>query len=266
MNLLLTGAAGITDHLLLQLKQQGWNVDLLQSETEKLDNPSEYEAVICNSLFLHTRIEYSIPMSEWVVATILQEYKKLPFFSFNQTNRRWEKNRSLRELSNKKIAIIGAGNVGAEIAKRLTPFNTRIEGFDIKAVLNPDFDIIRNIENFRASDYDIIILTAPHTPLTHHILNKNNLCTLKEGATIIALSRGGFIDEVGLIETLSNRPDLTAILDVFDQEPLKEGSNLWNVENLRIYPHNSFVGEYNQSRLHSLILNNLGEFITNQSS
>lgn len=302
MNLLLTGAAGITDHLLLQLKQQGWNVDLLQSETEKLDNPSEYEAVICNSLFLHTRIEefvnlkiiqltsagldrvpldyifnngiklfnargvYSIPMSEWVVATILQEYKKLPFFSFNQTNRRWEKNRSLRELSNKKIAIIGAGNVGAEIAKRLTPFNTRIEGFDIKAVLNPDFDIIRNIENFRASDYDIIILTAPHTPLTHHILNKNNLCTLKEGAIIIALSRGGLIDEVALIETLSNRPDLTAILDVFDQEPLKEGSNLWTVENLRIYPHNSFVGEYNQSRLHSLILNNLGEFITNQSS
>lgn len=302
MNLLLTGAAGITDNLLLRLKQQGWNVDVLQSETDKLDVPSKYDAIICNSLFLHTRIEefvnlkiiqltsagldrvpidyifnngiklfnargvYSIPMSEWVVATILQEYKKLPFFSSNQTNRRWNKNRSLRELSNKKIAIIGAGNVGEEIAKRLNTFNTRIVGFDIKAVLNPEFDTIRNIENFRASEYDIIILTAPHTSLTHHILNANNLYTLKEGAIIIALSRGGLIDEVALKEVLSDRPDLTAILDVFDEEPLKEDSDLWNIENLRIYPHNSFVGEYNQSRLHSLILNNLGEFIITQPS
>lgn len=302
MNLLLTGAAGITDNLLLRLKQQGWNVDVLQSETAKLDEPSKYDAIICNSLFLHTRIEefvnlkiiqltsagldrvpidyifnngiklfnargvYSIPMSEWVVATILQEYKKLPFFSSNQTNRRWNKNRSLRELSNKKIAIIGAGNVGEEIAKRLNTFNTRIVGFDIKAVLNPEFDTIRNIENFRASEYDIIILTAPHTSLTHHILNTNNLYTLKKGAIIIALSRGGLIDEVALKEVLTDRTDLTAILDVFDDEPLKEDSDLWNIENLRIYPHNSFVGEYNQSRLHSLILNNLGEFIKTQPS
>jgi phosphoglycerate dehydrogenase-like enzyme len=302
MNLLLTGAVGITDNLLLRLKQQGWIVDLLKSETDKLDNPAKYDAVICNSLFLHTSIEefvnlkmihltsagldrvpldyilnsgiqlfnargvYSIPMAEWVVATILYEYKRLPFFSSNQMNRKWEKNRSLRELSGKKIAIIGVGNVGEEIAKRLKPFNTIIEGFDIKPKFNSEFDIISNIENFSASEYDIIILTAPHTSLTHHILNSNNLYTLKEGSIILALSRGGLIDEIALIKALSNRPDLTAILDVFDEEPLKEESDLWNVGNLRIFPHNSFVGEYNQYRLHSLILNNIGDFIIHASS
>lgn len=300
MNLLLTGAAGINEIFLRSLKQQNWNVDILQYETDILENPSKYDAVICNGLFLHTPIEefvnlkvihltsagldrvpldyisnsgiqlfnargvYSIPMAEWVVATILQEYKRLPFFSSNQTNRRWNKNRSLRELSNKKTAIIGAGNVGEEIAKRLKPFNTIIEGFDIKTIFNQEFDIISNFENFRASEYDIIILTAPHTSLTHHILNINNLYTLKDGAMIIALSRGGLIDEAALIVALSNRPDLTAILDVFEEEPLKEESNLWNIRNLRIFPHNSFVGEYNQSRLHSLIINNLGEFLLNQ--
>ena len=82
---------------------------------------------------------------------------------------------------------------------------------------------------------------------------------------IIALSRGGLIDEIALVETLFERPDLIAILDVFEEEPLKKESKLWDVENLRIFPHNSFVGEFNQARLHSLILNNLGKFITDIS-
>lgn len=299
MNLLLTGAAGINDIFLRNLKLQGWNVDILQYETDKLENPTKYDVVICNGLFLHTPIEafinlkvihltsagldrvpldyisnsdiqlfnargvYSTPMAEWVVATILQEYKKISFFSSNQTIKSWSKNRSLRELSGKRIAIIGAGNVGEEIAKRLRPFNTEIDGYDVNIIPNEYFDSINNITDFVIENYDVLILTAPHTPSTHHILNKSNLTLLKDGAIIIALSRGGLIDEAALIETLSERQDLTAVLDVFEEEPLKSDSPLWNVENLRIFPHNSFVGEYNQSRLHSLILKNLEKYITN---
>lgn len=299
MNLLLTGAAGINDIFLRNLRLQGWNVDILQYETDKLENPTKYDVVICNGLFLHTPIEafinlkvihltsagldrvpldyisnsdiqlfnargvYSTPMAEWVVATILQEYKKISFFSSNQTIKSWSKNRSLRELSGKRIAIIGAGNVGEEIAKRLRPFNTEIDGYDVNIIPNEYFDSINNITDFVIENYDVLILTAPHTPSTHHILNKSNLTLLKDGAIIIALSRGGLIDEAALIETLSERQDLTAVLDVFEEEPLKSDSPLWNVENLRIFPHNSFVGEYNQSRLHSLILKNLEKYITN---
>ena len=302
MNLLLTGAAGINDIFLRNLKLQGWNVDILQYETDKLENPTKYDVVICNGLFLHTPIEafinlkvihltsagldrvpldyisnsdiqlfnargvYSTPMAEWVVATILQEYKKISFFSSNQTIKSWSKNRSLRELSGKRIAIIGAGNVGEEIAKRLRPFNTEIDGYDVNIIPNEYFDSINNITDFVIENYDVLILTAPHTPSTHHILNKSNLTLLKDGAIIIALSRGGLIDEAALIETLSERQDLTAVLDVFEEEPLKSDSPLWNVENLRIFPHNSFVGEYNQSRLHSLILKNLEKYITNSQA
>lgn len=297
MNLLLTGAAGITDNLVLQLNQQGWNVDVLQYETDKLDDVAKYDAVVCNGLFMHIPIEnftnlkvvqltsagldrvpmdyisncgiqlynargvYSAPMAEWVVGTILAEYKALSYFSHKQTAKQWEKNRSLRELSGKRIAIIGAGNVGGEIAKRLKPFNPVIDGFDIKTSPNQNFDNIIPIGRFRPSDYDIIILTAPHTSTTHHLLNKDNLASLKEYAIIIAMSRGGLIDETALTETLSKRSDLTAILDVYEEEPLNVESTLWSAPNIRIFPHNSFVGENNQSRLHTLILNNLGAFM-----
>lgn len=301
MNLLLTGAAGITDNFLSSLRQQGWDVDILQYETDGIDNPSKYDAVICNGLFLHNSIEefvnlkaiqltsagldrvpldyisnfgiqlfnargvYSTPMAEWTVATILQEYKKISFFSSNKITKNWEKNRSLRELTDKKVAIIGAGNVGEEIAKRLRSFDAVIDGFDVNIIPNKYFDSINNITDLSIQDYDILILTAPHSSSTHHLLNRSNLIQLKNGAMIIALSRGGLIDEIALVETLFERPDLIAILDVFEEEPLKKESKLWDVENLRIFPHNSFVGEFNQARLHSLILNNLGKFITDIS-
>lgn len=299
MNLLLTGAAGVNDRLLTALRQQDWAVDFLQNETDEILTPSIYDAVVCNGLFLHTSIEkferlkviqltsagldripldyikyndiklynargvYSAPMGEWVVANILSEYKSLSLFTANQKKRKWEKIRSLRELSGKKVAIIGAGNVGSNIARMLKAFNARVYGFDIKAFSNSDFDEIRTIEEFDAKEFDIIILTAPHTTSTHHILNSENMSNLKEGAMIVALSRGGLIDERGLGDVLQSRPDLTAILDVFECEPLSIDSKLWDLGNLRVFPHNSFVGEYNSVRLHELILRNLHEFKEN---
>lgn len=299
MRLLITGAAGINEYLLTELRHQGWDIDILQCETEPVIYPAKYDAVICNGLFLYSKLEeftrlkliqltsagldrvpvdaikergiklfnargvYSIPMAEWVVANILSEYKNLFGFRQNQRARIWHKNRCLQELTQKNIAVIGAGSVGSEVAKRLKPFGVNIDGYDLNIFSSDVFERIRLISDFDISSYDIVVLTAPYTSNTRKMINRELLSRMRPNAMLINVSRGGLIDEKALVDVFSSRQDLTAVLDVFDVEPLQMESPLWQMENIRISPHNSFVGEYNTTRLHKLIISNLKDFITN---
>ena len=72
---------------------------------------------------------------------------------------------------------------------------------------------------------------------------------------LVNISRGAVIDTVALIESLPNIGG--AVLDVFEEEPLPQNSPLWNMENVIITPHNSFVGDGNRNRLNNMIISNL---------
>ncbi len=292
-NLLITGAAQPNKKFLSKLEGEGWFITIHKQEKELVLNPEIYEGVICNGLFLYNDIRkfhnlktiqltsagldrvpidyinqrgiklfnargvYSIPMAEWVVGVILNHYKKLNAFHEQQEKHEWIKIRSLQELSGKQIAIIGAGNIGGEVAKRLQAFDAYVTGYDIKPFDNPYFTSIKKVGEFLPQEFDIVILTAPHTEQTHHLINKEVLNHFKSGSLLINMSRGGLINEDALLEIMTERADITAILDVFEEEPLSVDSELWNLPNIHIFPHNSFVGENNVKRLHDVILKNL---------
>ncbi len=292
-NLLITGAAQPNKEFLSKLEGVGWLITVHKQEKELVLNPEIFEGVICNGLFLYNDIRkfhnlktiqltsagldrvsidyinqrgirlfnargvYSIPMAEWAVGVILNHYKKLNAFHEQQEKHEWIKIRSLQELSGKHIAIIGAGNIGCEVAKRLQAFDAYVTGYDIKPFDNPYFSIIKNIGEFQPQEFDIVVLTAPYTEQTHHLINKDVLDHFKAGSLLINMSRGGLINESALLEVLTERADMTAILDVFESEPLSANSKLWDMPNIHITPHNFFVGENNVKRLHEVILKNL---------
>jgi len=292
-NLLITEAAKANNNLLSELEKNGWVATLHQKEKDLVQNPENFDAVICNALFLYNDIKeftnlhtiqltsagldrvpleyitqkhiklfnargvYSIPMAEWVVGVILNHYKNINKFHEQQVKHEWTKIRNLQELQGKHVAIIGAGNIGSEVAKRLQVFGTNIMGYDIKTYDNPYFNGIDEIQKFRADEFDIVILTAPHTAQTHHLFDKDVLEEFKQGSLLINMSRGGLINENDLVTTLTERKDITAILDVFEDEPLSMGSKMWDMPNIQIFPHNSFVGVNNDKRLHDVILKNL---------
>jgi glyoxylate/hydroxypyruvate reductase A len=83
---------------------------------------------------------------------------------------------------------------------------------------------------------DFIIVTAPATHATQNLIGKDEIELMRPGAGIINYSRAHVVDYDALRMRLENR-EISAILDVFDPEPLSAESPLWSVPNLIITPH-----------------------------
>lgn len=202
---------------------------------------------------------YAVPMAEWAVGKTLEIFKKSFYFYSNQKRRTWEKNRNIEEIEGKTAAVIGFGNVGRNISKRLKSFGVTIFAVDLyesEASLFDCFFYIKDIKN-AVQNADIVYLTLPLKSETYHIVDESLLSCMKEDAALINISRGGLIDEKALIRFLDDGKFSGVALDVFENEPLNPSSKLWNYERVLLSPHNSFVGTKNQSRLYQLLLSNM---------
>ena len=201
---------------------------------------------------------YSIPMAEFAIAGVLQIYKQNRFFYENQKEHKWEKHRGLLELLEKKVCIVGCGSVGTECAKRFKAFGCSVMGVDIKPYQNELYDSMLPLDSLDDAlmKADITILTLPLTEETRRFINADRFAAMKNGAVLVNISRGAIIDTDALIVALNTHLG-SAVLDVFDEEPLYESSPLWDMRNVIITPHNSFISDKNNARLRELVINNL---------
>ncbi len=280
MNLLITGAWQDAKEHIPELEVYGHSIAFLQQERDALPcDLSWIEGVICNGLFLYHPIEsfsnlrfiqltsagydrvpmdyvqahgieihsargvYSIPMAEFAVAEVLAHYKGLYQFHDQQKRHEWIKNRNLRELAGKKVVIVGCGDVGLACARRFQAFECRIVGVNRTIREVPYFDQVVSLEQLdnQIENSDIVIVTIALTETTKGLVKAR---LMKKDAVLVNISRGATVD---LSDT-----ECQTILDVFEEEPLEESSNLW--DSAIITPHNSFVGEGNARRLTETIL------------
>lgn len=300
MNLLLTGCFNYSNDQITALQSLGFTIHFMQYENDMLPvTPSEVDAVVCNGLFLSHDIEhfsglkyiqltsagfdrvpmdrikdrditlnnargvYSTPMAEWALFRVLEHYKQGEFFRKEQDGQRWSKHRGLREISGIKLAVIGAGNVGQEVAKRFQAIGAETTGFDVHANETVGFDYMALTSTLkeRIGEFDVVVITAPLLPSTQGLISREVLNSLKADAMLVNIARGGLIDESALCDCLKSRKDVYAALDVFEVEPLPSDSPLWQLENIAISPHNSFVSDGNNERMFKVIYENLKEFI-----
>jgi len=217
--------------------------------------------------FASARGVYSVPIAEWVILKILEIYKKSKQFYQNQNEHKWQKQRDLLELSDKTAVIIGFGSIGVEIAKRLKAFGVRVLAVDTRETGKTEADLIEEL--FSPDDLeiviargDIIILTAPLTEQTNHMINAKTIGIMKDTAVLINVSRGGLINEEDLINALNHGKFLGVALDVFENEPLPNENPLWDVERVILTPHNSFVSDQVNARLFKKIISNLEQYIS----
>jgi phosphoglycerate dehydrogenase-like enzyme len=144
------------------------------------------------------------------------------------------------EMANKVVGIMGFGNIGQKVAKRVQAFDARVQYYD-KFPLPPGREQELNAkgvtleELFRTSD--IISCHAPLTKETHHVVGARYLSLMKPTAIIVNTSRGEVVDEAALYEALSRKRIAGAGLDVFEQEPVNPDNPLLKLENVVVSPH-----------------------------
>lgn len=301
MKTLVTGALQASREDLDQLCSLGLEITLHPDERQPVNHPEQYEAVICNGLFLYNNIQtfsslkyiqltsagmdrvpmdyiqshgieihneagvYSIPMAEWTVMRILELYKNARKLFENQAECRWEKDRTWQELFGRKACIIGFGAYGQETAKRLKAFGVQVLVVNRTIKDSPWVDEFYPLEQLEycLGQADIVILAIALADETRHLMNKARLAAMKPGAILINAARGGLIDEAALLEALEAEHIAGAALDVFEAEPLSEDSQPWKADHVLVSPHNSFIGDRTHHRLFKLLLHNIVNYTGN---
>jgi len=104
---------------------------------------------------------------------------------------------------------------------------------------------------------DFVVLAAPETPETYHLMNADRLARMKSSAYLINVARGSLVDESALAAALGARRIAGAALDVAAAEPLPESSPLWTLENCFVTPHLSGASDALWERQAELLLDNL---------
>lgn len=184
-------------------------------------------------------------ISEYVIGAILSQYRKFPEYWNNQKLARWMDMGSEKSLYGKKVLILGTGNVGSNIAKKLSAFDTRNIGIKRTACdALPYFDRVYGMSELDSllSDMDIVIGSLPNTDDTRGLFNYERLCKMKREALLVNVGRGSLIVMEDLVTALSEGHLSKVILDVTEIEPLPETSPLWQMPNVMITPHISGVG------------------------
>jgi phosphoglycerate dehydrogenase-like enzyme len=86
-------------------------------------------------------------------------------------------------------------------------------------------------------ELDVLLLAAPLTAETRHMISDSALAAMKPSAIVINVGRGPVLDESALMRALQSKKIAGAALDVFETEPLPASSPLWDMENVLLSPH-----------------------------
>lgn len=296
---LLTGAYPYTEQQFAVLRQLGCEVTFLQQEADKIEDCQSYDGVICNGLFVHHDIKkfeklqyiqltsagfdrvpmdyirehniaihnargvYSVPIAEHTVMLVLNLMRNYRFFCENQRNHTWNKRRNLTEVYGKTAVIAGCGSIGLEIAKRLCSFGMNVIGLDVQQVRSEYLHECRHIDCMQetAREADVFISSMPYMEQTHHIFNKDFFAVFNPNGVFVNIARGKLVDEPALIAALQTHQIKGAALDVFEEEPLGADSALWELDNVIITPHSSFIGDGNNKRMFDVIYENLKNWL-----
>jgi phosphoglycerate dehydrogenase-like enzyme len=189
----------------------------------------------------------SVALGECALMFILLLARKFPITQANLKTGTFYEPLAL-ELEGLKLAIIGFGASGRELAKRARAFGMKILAIDVRDI-GPDevkefglefvgkpSDIDRVL-----AEADVVSLHLHLTPETRHILDARRLGLMKPTAFLINVARGALVDEDALLDALVKNRIGGAGLDVFGQEPLDLSSPLFSLPNVVATPHISGV-------------------------
>jgi len=209
---------------------------------------------------------HAATIAEHAFAMLLALTRALRGFQEFQDRQEWGRgklNTRLVGIKGLTMGIVGFGNIGRQIARRAHGFEMEVLAVDAQAVPASDgvaevWPLARLDDLCRASD--VLVIAAPITPETRGMIGKAQLGLLKDGAYVLAMSRGGIVDEPALLDALTSGKLAGAGLDVTATEPLPVDDPLWTAPNTIVTPHNSPSSKLTTDLVWSMLEENLGRF------
>jgi D-2-hydroxyacid dehydrogenase (NADP+) len=209
-------------------------------------------------------------VAEHAMAMLLALAKKLPSAVRYQERRKWameaiwnEQPRP-REVRGATLVVIGMGSIGTEVASMAAALKMNVIAVREHPERGPGgANEVLGYEELDGSiaRADYVVLAAPLTERTRHMIDARRLQIFKPMAFLINVSRGALVDEAALVKALRDRRIGGAALDVFEEEPLSRWSPLWKMRQVLITPHTAFLTENVWQRHYEVFAANLNLYL-----
>jgi glycerate dehydrogenase len=184
-----------------------------------------------------------------------KEYAKSSFFTVID--------RPFYELAGKTIGIIGLGNIGREVAKIAKAFGMNVIYHSPSGYTNHGEYLHFELEDL-LRESDIISIHTPYCDKTVNLIDENAFAKMKPNSLLIAMSRGGIVNEHALVNALNNNMIKGAALDVYSQEPLPEDHILYQIKDkskVVFSPHIAWASVEAREELVKQIAKNIEDFL-----
>jgi phosphoglycerate dehydrogenase-like enzyme len=186
----------------------------------------------------------SVAVAEHAVMLILATLKKLHWQHNNVTAGKWRvgdfAETRLYELEGKTVGIVGLGNIGKKVARRLRGFDCKIVYYDIIRLPEHEEDALGVryvlLDELLATS-DVVTLHTPLSSVTQNMISDRQLELMKPTAILVNTCRGPVVDERALHKALITKRISGAGLDVMVDEPPSKDNPLLNVDTCTITPH-----------------------------
>jgi phosphoglycerate dehydrogenase-like enzyme len=139
-------------------------------------------------------------------------------------------------LSGSTVGLIGFGQIGRTVARRLTGFEVRVLVTD--PIAPPERAVEAVSLDALLAQSDVVSLHAPLLPSTRRLIGARELALMRTSAILVNAARGGVVDEDALVHALERGRLRAAALDVFEEEPPRT-SRLLSLPNVVLSPHNA---------------------------
>ena len=200
----------------------------------------DLEVPCCNNGGANSRA-----VADHAVLLMLAVYKQLMAAEKSTREGRWSQpitGLNTFEMADKLVGILGLGNIGRQVARRVQGFESRVQYYDLFPLspeLESELGVTRVGINELFETSDIISVHTPLTPGTRHIVSRELIGLMKPTAVLVNTSRGPVVDESALIDALREGNIAAAGLDVFEKEPIDQDNPLLSMDNVVITPHSA---------------------------
>jgi D-3-phosphoglycerate dehydrogenase len=203
----------------------------------------------------------AVAVAELAFALMIAVPARLIDGHVSMTQRQWLKKELKRtELMGKTLGLIGAGNIGTELARRALAFGMRVIAYDPLIRSHELLQLVSIEQVLSQSDY--LSLHVPLTDETRGMINRGTLATMKDGAVIINTARGKCVVEGDVAEALRSGKLRAYATDVWYSDPPDPACPLYDAPNVVMTPHIGASSTENLLRIGDVVLHILEDFVS----